>query len=186
MPAGMWKLLCPMVLSLAVVVQAAQPDGSDEEASTAGVEFSPEVETILRETSDPDAYGKTERCISTRMIRDTQILDDRHVVFRLTSNRHYLVQFRHRCPRLQPNAAIVYETRNDQLCRLDQIRAANSLSTRDVGPPCSIPGFLPVQPQQIALLKESLKAKRKAEIEAYKAEKAEKKAAGREKAAEEG
>ena len=171
------SLLVLGCLALAMTVHAEEPATGGDGEAVPRVEFSPEVEAILKETSEPDAYTKTERCISSRLIRRTQILDDRHVVFELTSNRYYLVQFKYRCPRLQPNAVLVYETRNDQLCRLDQVRAANSISNRDLGPPCSIPGFLPVRPEQIALLKESLKATRKADVAAYREEKAKQKAA---------
>ena len=171
------NLLIPGCLSLVISVHAEESTTTGEEEAAPGFVFPPEVEAILKETSDPDAYTKTERCISSRMIRNTQILDDRHVVFELTSNRYYLVQFKYRCPRLQPNAVLIYETRNDRLCRLDQVHAANSLLTRDIGPPCSIPGFMPVQPEQVALLKESLKAMRKAEVAAFREEKAKKKAA---------
>ncbi len=148
----------------------------DAEAPASGVVFPPEIEALLRETSEPDAYWKMERCISTRLIRNARVLDDRHVVFELSSRKYYLVQFKQRCPRLRPNSAIVYESRTDRLCRLDQIQAANSMITGDIGPPCSIPGFLPVQPEQIALLKETLKVQRKAEIDAFNAEKAKRKA----------
>ncbi|MEM8769730.1 MAG: hypothetical protein AAGE43_20030, partial [Pseudomonadota bacterium] len=74
------------------------------------------------------------------------------------------VQFKHRCFRLRPRSTVIYETRSSQLCRLDAIRAGDGsmLSSTDIGPPCSIPGFIPVEPEQIALLKESLKAQRQA------------------------
>lgn len=165
-------LLAVMVLpALALAGETEAPAEGETDATDAV--FSPEVEALLRDTSDPEAYTEMERCIQTRSIRDTQILDERHVVFEMPSKKFYLVQFKHRCHRLRPNSTLVYETRHSQLCRLDQVRAANSLSMGDVGPPCSIPGFIPVQPEQIALLKESLKAQRQAEIQALEAEKAE-------------
>ncbi|MGE0622267.1 MAG: DUF6491 family protein [Pseudomonadales bacterium] len=140
-----------------------------------GYAFPPEVEELLNNASDPEGYAQTERCIFTREIRDTDILDQRHLVFELTGKRLYLVQFQFTCPGLRRGASIVYETRNSQLCRLDQIRAFEP-GPAIPNPPCTIPGFMPVEKEQVALLKESLKSKRKAELDAYKAEKAEKKA----------
>jgi len=146
---------------------AASPDESEESPV-----FSPEVEAILNEASDSEGYGAMERCISTRSIRSTRVLDDRHVVFELPSKTYYLVQFQHRCHQLRRNSSITFETRGGQLCRLDSIRAIDNFRAGSIGPPCSIPGFYEVTADQVALLRETLKAERQAEIDAYEAEKA--------------
>jgi len=144
--------------------EAAAETGSD----TPKLEFPPEIERLLTETSDPEEYSDTVRCVRSRSIRQTRILDDRHIVFEMPSKKYYLVQFKRRCQRLQPDSTLVYETRADQLCRLDQIRASNNFGMRDVGPPCSIPGFVSVTPEQVAQLREYVKARRRQEIEALK------------------
>ncbi len=151
-------------LAAACLCLAASASGAEEEAQADPLSFPPEIEALLNESSSAEDYTERERCINTRSIRNTRVLDDQHIVFELTSNRYYLVQFKHRCFRLRPRSTVIYETRSSQLCRLDAIRAADSslASSADIGPPCTIPGFIPVEPEQVALLKESLKAQRQA------------------------
>ncbi len=167
-------------------VAAGSAEAGGEGESEEGVVFSPEVEAILNQTPDGEDYGAMEKCIQSRSIRGTQVLDDRHVVFEMPSRKYYLVQFRHACHRLRPDVTITYESRGSQLCRMDFIRAFDSFTPGSLGPPCSIPGFHPVTREQIALLKDSLKARRKAEVEAIRAEKEKRKAEKQaEKAAQE-
>ncbi|MEJ2087549.1 MAG: DUF6491 family protein [Gammaproteobacteria bacterium] len=146
--------------SLAADEEAAMQDttAADEEES---LEFPPEIEKLLSETADAEGYGDPEVCIQNRNIRDTRILDDRHIVFEMPGKTYYLVQFKHRCPQLRRSSILIYETRASRLCRLDYIKAGNSLYRGDVGPPCSIPGFIPITVEQVALLDETLKAARK-------------------------
>ncbi len=166
------------ILLMVLVAGAAEGAAAEEE----GLVFSPEIEALLSEDSDPEAYGTQERCIRAQQIRHTEVLDDRHIVFELPSKTYYLVQFEHSCHRLRRGGAILYEPRGSQLCRMDYIRAADNLSMGDIGPPCSIPGFYEVKVEQVALLRETLKARRKAQIDAFEAEKAQKKKAKQEKA----
>jgi hypothetical protein len=132
-----------------------QEEAEDEEE----IEFPPEIEELLTEASESEEYaGERVDCIQSRSIRDTKILDNRHIVFEMAGNTYYLIQFKHRCPQLRRTSTLVYETRANRLCRLDFIKAANSFRVGDVGPPCSIPGFIPITVEQIALLDETLKA----------------------------
>ena len=165
---------------LAGPVHAGTEAGNEPEQSGAAdaksdLEFSPEIEALLNETTSTDGYGSLERCITVRSIRSTDVLDERHIVFELPSKKYYLVRFEHQCHRLRRDGAIAYEPRGTQLCRLDYVRAIDNLSTGDVGPPCSIPGFYEVSIEQVALLKEALKAEHQAEVDAYRAEKARRK-----------
>lgn len=168
-------VLLAAVLSAALSLSANSAQ-EPEEAPEEGLVFSPEVEAILNEAPEQAEYGEMERCIQVRSIRSSDVLDDRHVVFELSSNRYYLVQFQHQCHQLRRNVTIAYEPRGSQLCRLDSLHAVNGMRPGTLGPPCSIPGFHPVTAEQVALLKEALKAERKAEMDAYKAEKARRKA----------
>jgi len=162
---------------------ADQPGESGQAAGDAGFIFPPEVEALLNKASDPESYAETERCLFTREIRSTEILDEQHLVFQLSGKRLYLVQFQYTCPGLRRGASIVYETHDARLCRLDQIRAFQP-GPAIPNPPCTLPGFMPVEKEQVAQLRESLKSKRKAELDAYKAEKARKKEAKKQQATE--
>ena len=166
-----------LLLSCCTASGVAQEQSREASDDAGDLVFSPEVEAILNEASDPEAYGAQERCIAVRSIRDSEVLDNRHVVFRLSGQKYFLVQFKHDCQRLRRGSSIAYEPRGSQLCRLDNIRAIDDLRYGGTGPPCSIPGFYEVTKEQVALLKETLKAEQQAEIDAYKAEKAKRKAA---------
>jgi hypothetical protein len=136
-------------------------EGADETGET---EFPPEIEKLLTESSDEVDYAVTERCINVRSIRDTDILDERHIVFEVAGGKLYLVQFKRRCYDLRPSATLFFEPRGNRLCQLDMIRASRSfgIGPPDMGIPCSIPGFIEITPEQVALLREALKARRKA------------------------
>lgn len=142
-----------------------EPEATEEQEeaeSEEEIEFPPEIEKLLTEASESEEYGGSrEKCIQSRSIRDTRILDNRHIVFEMAGDTYYLVQFKHRCPQLRRTSTLIYETRANRLCRLDFIKAANSFRIGDVGPPCSIPGFIPITVEQITLLDETLKTARK-------------------------
>ena len=167
-------LLCGSGAALAAE-EASTPELEQEQEE--GVVFSPEVEAILNQTPDAESYGSPEKCIPARTIRRTEVLDDRHIVFELPSKKYYLVQFERACHMMRPDSTIIYEPRGSQLCHMDFVRVYESFSPASIGPPCSIPGFYPVTAEQIVVLKETLKARRKAVIDAYKAEKKAAKAA---------
>ena len=130
-------------------------------AEESELEFSPEIEKLLNETSDEDAYTNSLRCLPVRSVRATRILDDQHVVFEMPRKTYYLVRFEHRCFGLRRDSALIYETRSMQLCRMDPIRAGNATGIgTDIGPPCRIPGFTEVTREQVALLSDTLKNQR--------------------------
>lgn len=159
-----------LILGMVLVAQGVHAESEPAEAEVEASEtepasesedlvFPPEIEALLSGESDLEGYGAMERCIRAQNIRSTQVLDDRHVVFELPSRQYFLVQFERTCHRLRRGTSIMYEPRGSQLCRLDQIRAVDSLRMGDVGPPCSIPGFYPVTVEQVALLRETLQAR---------------------------
>ena len=159
-------LFClPLVVGLAHGQAGEAEEPAAEPETAGGPVFSPEVEALLNEASDPEGYGTRERCISIRNVRSTKVLDDRHVVFELPSKQYYLVQFQNRCFQLRPGASMAYEPRGTQLCRLDDIRVIDGFRGGPVGPPCSIPGFYEISEEQVALLRDTLKAGRQSRTE---------------------
>jgi len=165
---------CGFTLAASSDEEAGPESGGDESgvdqaaaenAKAAGDEgdrvFSEEIEKLLTEPSEMDDYTVMERCLTLRSIRRTRILDDQHIVFEMPSDKLYLVRFKHRCMQLRRDSTLLFDARGSRVCQLDTIRASNSFGVGNVGPPCSIPGFVPVTSEQVALLKESLKSKRK-------------------------
>ena len=140
-----------------LTICCALANGSADEAR-------PDVEDIL--TGDPEAedYVKSPRCLSTGRIRSVTALDSRHVVFRVSRNERYLVQFARPCPGIRRNDTLVYETTlGTSVCRKDRIRGTYGFGpgSRQLGPPCFITEFQSITPEQLDLLRDSLKQRKK-------------------------
>ena len=121
-----------------------------------------DVATILATPADEESYVDAPRCISSQRIRGVEVLDDRHVAFRMSRSKYFLVQFTHACPTLRLNSAIAYDVRNQRVCALDGLRPLNGygISALPAVIVCRIPGFQEINKEQLALLRESLKGKR--------------------------
>ena len=103
-------------------------------------------------------------CIPNHRIRSIEVLDDKHVSFRMSRDEYYLVQFKHRCPGLRRNKPVITEPRSStRFCALDGLRATYEGALGDLSPGmyCSIPGFQPVTKEQIVLLKDTLRIERR-------------------------
>ena len=56
-------------------------------------------------------------------MRDTQVLDSRHVAFKMGRDEYYLVQFKKRCFGLRANRPVRLNMRNSRLCKFVRYRA---------------------------------------------------------------
>ncbi|MDA1075417.1 MAG: DUF6491 family protein [Proteobacteria bacterium] len=145
----------------------ASVDGSVDNASADTEESSSKASTLPEEIQailDTQAeYGKAERCINSSRVRSVTVLDDRHVSFQVSRDQYYLVQFEQRCPGLRLNAKISYETNGTNVCEWDYIRAIYEFGPGNyqLGPPCRIPGFQEVSKEQLMILRETLKPRKK-------------------------
>jgi hypothetical protein len=156
---------------LLVVAAAALPGpvlAANGEAEPAPADDSAEetlsVEEILNEPAAADEYGDSPRCIQTTRIRDTQVLDGQHIVFRVRGDKYYLVRLDFACPRLRRGSGIMYESSGRRLCTLSWVRAISGFGgSSDFGPPCQIPGFQEITREQVDLLKDQLKNTRRRE-----------------------
>jgi len=67
--------------------------------------------------------GETQRCVQSYEIRQTQVLDDSTILFRLRVNDLYANRLRQSCPGLKIQGGFKYELRGpNELCRGDIIR----------------------------------------------------------------
>ncbi len=158
-----WREM-PAVLFVGLLAGAGSLPVLAAQESTVSPEVAPsgEVEEILSSNADEDVYGDSPRCIAVRRIRGSTVLDDRHVALQMSRSKYYLVQLRSRCPQLERNSTISYETRTGQLCALDSIRAVISFGGAPrMGPPCQIPGFQEVTREQLVAIGEELRASRR-------------------------
>lgn len=140
-----------------LAAQGQEPEPAAEDADRAPLD----VETILTTPSETE-YAESPRCLSTSRIRRTEVLDDRHIVFHMSRDQYYLVQFPHRCPTLERNSGLMYDVEGSRLCQMNRIRAINgSGMSRSIGPVCMVPGFQEVSVEQVALLRESVEQMRR-------------------------
>jgi hypothetical protein len=151
-----------LVVASVAVLSAPAQDAADESSGDLPASPSAEVEEILSSNVDEETYGDAPRCIAVRRIRGSTVLDDRHVALQVSASSYYLVQFRSRCPQLERNSTISYETRTGQLCALDSIRAVMTFGgVPRMGPPCQIPGFQEVSREQLAAIGAELRERRR-------------------------
>ena len=92
-------------------------------------------------------------------MRDTQVLDSRHVAFKMGQDEYYLVQFKKRCFGLRANRPVRLNMRNSRLCKFDSLQGIDpdSFAGMREGMKCSIPGFTQVTKAQVEQLKITLK-----------------------------
>lgn len=171
------------VLWLTPLAQAAEPAAENAQPNA---QASPTVEEIL--TREPEAadYAEQERCVQTRRIRRTEVLDDSHIVLHMGRDEYYVIQFERRCPGLRPKEAVIFETTMaNRLCSMDSIRPTYNMGTGGMtpGPRCGVPGFQRVTKEQVVMLKDTLQLQAREAREARKAAKqAEREAKRQEKA----
>lgn len=148
--------------SLALPLSAfAQSEGAQASDADAGERALTAEELLTRDPQRED-YVQDVRCIDTRRIRRTEVLDERHVSVKIRRDEYYLIQFDNRCPGLRRGKPIMMESRSSRLCVHDAIRAIYDLGLRsEPGMRCHIPGFEPVTYEQILQLKDTLQAERR-------------------------
>ena len=147
----MRSLLLTLTLLLTSLPIAVFSD-EDEEAL--------DVEDILNTDPEAEDYVESVRCLPVRRIRSAMALDERHIVFRVSRKELYLVQLSRRCPGLRRHDAIVYESSSGMtVCRNDSVRGTfgYGMGSRQLGPRCPITDFQRVTPEQLDMVRESLK-----------------------------
>ena len=151
---------------VAFMALLAAPAGyAQQEPAPADADESPmSVEEILTRDPDSEDYGEAPRCISTRQIRQVDVLDEKHIAFQISRDEYYLVQFERRCAGLRRGDPIIFEPgAGGRLCVLDSIRSTYDTGLGGITPGmrCGIDGFQSVTKEQLVLLKDTLKAERR-------------------------
>ena len=132
----------------------------------------PSVKEILERDASQADYVNEVSCLSARRMRDTQVLDSRHVAFKMGRDEYYLVQFKKRCFGLRANRPVRLNMRNSRLCKFDSLQGIDpdSFAGMREGMKCSIPGFTQVTKAQVEQLKITLKDERQRARELAKEE----------------
>lgn len=73
--------------------------------------------------TDPAAHddGAGIHCLSLIRIRDSDVLDNQHIVFHTIGGKSFVNKLPRRCPGLSRNTPYMYRTSLNQLCDLDII-----------------------------------------------------------------
>jgi len=121
-----------------------------------------DLDAILGTTAGKEEYVEVTKCILRHKIRRVEVLDEKHVAFKVGRDKYYLVQLEKRCPGLNRQSTLIYETSSNRLCTRDSIRGRNGVGTAAwTGPRCRIPSFQEITEDQLALIKDTLYNKRR-------------------------
>jgi len=63
--------------------------------------------------------GERKRCLNPTRIRNSNVIDDYHIIFEISARKAYLSKLPRRCPSLGYNRSIQYTVRGGSICKGD-------------------------------------------------------------------
>jgi len=138
------RLAIPLILCLHACGAMAQ-DGEAESES----------ESSAREAAVDDD-SSPERCIRTRSIRRTRIVDDQTIIFYMRNRDVYVNSLPRTCPQLASAGRFAYQTRAGALCDSDVITVLMQFAGRfEPGFTCRLGQFVPSDPETVEIMIEA-------------------------------
>lgn len=92
------------------------------------------------------ATGAPVNCVPITSIRETRVIDDQTIDFRMNNNQIYRNTLPNRCPGLRMERAFGYATSQAQLCNVDIITVLHTGGAPYRGASCGLGQFTPVKP----------------------------------------
>ena len=138
-----------------------KPQDAAPAAAAQGDAADLDVETILSNPLDDEAYRQRRSCVRTRAIDRVEILDDTLVLFHIRRKKAWLNQLSSRCLGLERDMIVNLRVFGGSICRLDTFRGL----TRMGGLPtahCRLGDFEAIEGPQIDALRTALEERRKA------------------------
>jgi len=123
----------------------------------------PSAEEILSGTAAPGEYVKTQTCLISTRIKQTEVLSERFILFHFFDHSElWLARLPQRCSGLTPRSKLVFDKNNDRLCRWDSVRTVLNEDSPmpQFGPRCVLPQFEAVTPDQVEQLKKEIASAR--------------------------
>ncbi|MGR8949830.1 MAG: hypothetical protein ACU84Q_17440 [Gammaproteobacteria bacterium] len=122
-----WSLI--LALSLSMFSASAAPTTAQERLATFKQNF---AET-----------GERQNCINTRQIRELQVIDKRHILFRLAHNHYVVNKLPRNCHSLRRGVALAYAPISMRLCSVDTVTVLDDFFSRNslTGPRCGLGKF---------------------------------------------
>lgn len=109
--------------------------------------LTPTASILAQDDGDVDEGG--ERCIDTRRISNTRIVDKRNILFYMRGEDIYHNELPRNCFGLRPGKTISYRTSLSRLCNNDFITLLDSFGMgMSRGPSCAIGKFRPVTKEE--------------------------------------
>ncbi len=101
-----------------------------------------------------------EDCIVSRSIKDTDIVDDKTILFNMRGGKIYRNNLDHKCRGLKREESFMYETKTGRLCDIDVIKVlddfsgvtTNGIRPQIVGPSCFLGKFYPISKEAAEIL----------------------------------
>jgi hypothetical protein len=94
-----------------------------------------------------------ERCISTNRIRETEVIDDRTILFYLRGRQTYVNMLEHNCAGLENAGRFIMETRGGRLCSVDTVTVLLLAGARGMpGMTCFLGDFYPIPREEAELM----------------------------------
>ncbi len=111
---------------------------------------------------DEDAIVEGQRCVSSRPIRKTDVLDDQNILFYMRGTAIYLNHLPKPCRRLAKDGRFIYRTTVARLCRSDLITVlTDSGFGLSSGPTCKLGTFYAITADDVEDLKKPLEVEPK-------------------------
>ena len=120
-------------------------------AACCALSLSPFAATL----ADEAPIEEGERCLSSRSISRTEVIDDQNVLFFVRGSAIYLNHLPKTCPRLALERRFIYETSVGRLCESDHITVLMDGGFAAVaGHHCRLGRFHPISREQVQALME--------------------------------
>ncbi len=115
-------------------------------AMGAGLTFSAVPANSKAEKFEMRESGAPVSCVTTRNIRDTDIVDDRTIDFKMAGGKIYRNTLSHSSPSLKIEDRFSYRISGSQLCNVDLIRVLEDWGGRfQEGASCGLGKFQPIE-----------------------------------------
>lgn len=107
--------------------------------------------TALGQDDEEGAFDRTpQECVIISRIDQTEAIDDQNIIFHMRGNEVYRNTLPRKCPGLERENRIAYETRSARLCDIDTISVLEDFGVGlRPGFTCRLGQFVPLSPDEI-------------------------------------
>jgi len=136
-----------LALASCLLLHLSPPGIAQEEA--------PQVE-------EQDSVVEGQRCVSSRTIRKTEVIDDQNILFYIRGATIYLNHLPKPCTRLSRDGRFMYRTTVARLCRADMINVLTEMGgSVGIGRACKLGSFYAITKEDVEKLKAPLEVEAK-------------------------